>query len=131
MKETYININEECDAIDELCVICLEIEDDFKNRTIIHSKLLNGECECHYYIHKHCFDKWLEKRPNENTSCLICSSKAKIVLSNKDRCMKILNSSRLKKYCKEFCRLIQWLICLIFLWVLLTEINNVENNNHE
>ena len=34
MKETYLNINEECDAIDELCVICLEFEDEFQKRRI-------------------------------------------------------------------------------------------------
>ena len=48
MKETYLNITEECDAIDELCVICLEIEDGLKNRTIVHSKFLNSRCHCHY-----------------------------------------------------------------------------------
>tara|TARA_R110001592_G_scaffold136001_4_gene352676 strand:- start:2075 stop:2470 length:396 start_codon:yes stop_codon:yes gene_type:complete len=131
MKETYLNITEECDAIDELCVICLEIEDNFKNRTVIHSKFLNSQCHCHYYIHKRCFDKWLEKRPNENTSCLICSSKAKLVLSHKNRCIKILNGIRFKKCCTEFCKCIQIFLCLSFLWVMLTEFDNDENNTHE
>ena len=129
--ETYVNINEQCDAIDELCVICLEIEDDFKNRTILHSKFFNSQCECHYYIHKHCFEKWLEKRPTKNIACLICSSKANLVLSRKERCIKIVNSSEMKINCKKICRLIQWLVCLSFLWVLLREINNVKNNNDE
>ena len=47
-KETYLNISKDCDAIDELCVICLEIEDDFKNRTIVHSRFLNSQCQCQY-----------------------------------------------------------------------------------
>jgi len=131
MKETYLNITEECDAIDELCVICLEIEDGLKNRTIVHSKFLNSQCHCHYYIHKSCFDKWLEKRPNENTFCLICSSTAKLVLPYNIRCIKILNSSKLKKCCKEFCRLIQMFLCISFLWIVLTEIDTVKNNTDE
>lgn len=128
MKETYLNITEECDAIDELCVICLEIEDGFKNRTAVHSKFLNSQCHCHYYIHKRCFDKWLEKRPNENTACLICSSKAKLVLPCNIRCIKILNSSKVRICCKEFCRLIQIFLCISFVWIVLIEIDNVKNN---
>ena len=131
MKETYLNINEECDAIDELCVICLEFEDEFKIRTIIHTKLLKCQCECKYYIHKSCFDKWLNKRPNSNLTCLICSSTAKPVLSYKDCCVKILNSRRLKTCCKEFSKLIQWSLCLTFIWLLLIEIENLNNNYHE
>ncbi len=131
MKETYLNITEECDAIDELCVICLEIEDNFKNRTTVHSKFLNSQCHCHYYIHKSCFDKWLEKRPNENTTCLICSSKAKLVLSRKVRCIKMLNCIRLKKCCTELCKCIQIFLCLSFLWIMLTEIDTIKNNTDE
>jgi len=130
-KETYLNISKDCDAIDELCVICLEIEDDFKNRTIVHSRFLNSQCQCQYYIHKRCFDKWLEKRPTEDTTCLICSSKAKLVLSCKTRCIKTLNSNKLKKCCEEMCRLIPWFVCLSFLWIMLTEIDIAKNNTDE
>ncbi len=131
MKETYINITEECDAIDKLCVICLEIEDEMNNITIIRSELLKSKCDCCYYIHKSCFKKWINKRPVENLNCLICSSKATQVLTCKEKCIKIGNSKRLLICIKEFCKFTKWFLCVSVIWFILTEIDNIKNNYDE
>ena len=118
MKETYININEECDAIDELCVICLERMDQNKIVSVPHNKLLTCECECRYYIHKSCFDKWMTNRPTE-VSCLICLSKASPVLSCRDRvliCIRSRGCARIKRDCLHC---FSWVMCFISLWVTL------------
>ena len=48
------------------CVICLEIYDNKKNPCILHSNLINAECDCKYYIHKTCFAKWLKSAYKRN-----------------------------------------------------------------
>jgi hypothetical protein len=118
MKETYININEECDAIDELCVICLERTDQNKIVSVPHNKLLTCECECRYYVHPSCFDKWMANRPTE-VSCLICLSKASPVLSCRDRvfiCIRSRGFARIKRDCWHCFR---WFMCFISLFVTL------------
>ena len=123
MKETYININEECDAIDELCVICLERMDNNKAPSMPHSKLLTCECDCRYYIHKSCFDKWMVNRPTEVT-CLICLSKASPVLSYCDHvaiCMRSRGCIRLKRDCLHC---FSWFMCFMGLWIMLRIFEN-------
>lgn len=115
-KETYITINEECDAIDRLCVICLDSLDSHQKMTFPREKMLKCECECSYYIHKSCFDKWLINRPNEVT-CLICLSKATPVQTYMDVAKKCC---RVKMKCIRgvCCKLMMWTMCLVGLWII-------------
>ena len=116
-KETYITINEDCDAIDKLCVICLETMDGNQRMATPRHKMLKCECECKYYIHKSCFDKWLANRPN-NVSCLICLSKAKPVTTPMDIVKKCcyVRYERVKILCHTF---ISWVLCFISLCLML------------
>tara|TARA_Y100000768_G_scaffold387917_1_gene380973 strand:- start:6530 stop:6925 length:396 start_codon:yes stop_codon:yes gene_type:complete len=131
MKETYINITDECDAIDELCIICFEIEDGYKKKTITHSKLLKCTCKCNYYIHKSCFDKWLEKNPKKNVSCLICSSTATQVLSCKEKVGKIIKSKKIIICFKDICKFSLWVCCFLLVWIIISEYENINNNYDE
>lgn len=118
MKEIYTNINEECDAIDELCVICLERVDNNNAITVHRSKLLTCECDCRYYIHKSCFDKWMTNHTSE-VSCLICLSKASPVLSCSDRASICVRSERYLQISRNCWNCFSWFICLVSVWVTL------------
>jgi len=117
-KGAYITINTECDAIDELCVICLEKLDSRKVVSQPHTLFLNCECECNYYIHRSCFEKWADNRPTE-ISCLICLSKATQVLTLKQHIREYILTERCQYARKTCVSLTSWFICFMGLWVML------------
>ena len=101
------------------CVICLEIYDNKKNPCILHSKLLNAECDCKYYIHKTCFAKWLKNRPTNEMNCLICSSKAKPLLTYKQLCDELVRKPCCKQTVSCIYKMVVWFCLLTLCWLFL------------
>ena len=118
-KDTYITINTECDAIDELCVICMEKVDVRMVVSQPHTVFLKCECECKYYVHRSCFEKWADNRPRD-ISCLICLSKATQVLTLKEHVREYILTERCQYARKTCVSLASWFICFMGLWVMLS-----------
>ena len=117
---------------EKICVICLEIYDNNKNISILHSNLINAECDCEYYIHKTCFAKWLKNRPTNEITCLICSSKATPVLTYEQLCEELLRKPGCKKTIICIYKSIVWCGIIIICWFFFGILDErTANNNYE
>ena len=101
------------------CVICLEIYDNKINPCILHSNLINAECDCKYYIHKTCFAKWLKNRPTNEMNCLICSSKAKPLLTYEQLCDELVRKPCCKQTVRCIYKMVVWFSLLTLCWLFL------------
>lgn len=115
---------------DKNCVICLEYYDNNNNISILHSNLINANCECEYYIHKTCFSKWLKNRPTNEMNCLICSSNGKPVLTYQQYCQELIRKPGCKKTIICIYKSIIWCSIIILCWFF-SGILEKQNNNYE
>ncbi len=122
-KEVYIPINR-----DNNCVICLENCINNKEYSISHSKLINSECNCKYKIHKSCFDKWLKNRPIEEINCLICSSKAKPILTCNQQCYELTRKMNYNKIIICISKTFIIIVLMIFILFILNILESWNNN---
>ena len=97
----------------------VEIYDNKKNPCILHSNLINAECDCKYYIHKTCFAKWLKNRPTNEMNCLICSSKAKPLLTYEQLCDELVRKPCCKQTVRCIYKMVVWFCLLTVCWLFL------------
>ena len=85
--------------IENICVICLEIHDENGLKCVPHSNHINAKCECAYFVHRSCFQKWVHTRPQDTNTvnCLVCSSEGVLVLSYKERIIKVFANRKCLK----------------------------------
>ena len=61
---------------ENICVICLEAEDEYNSPPYKCDELLiHDTCQCEYYVHDTCLRQWIINRPYyDELKCLVCSS---------------------------------------------------------
>jgi hypothetical protein len=106
--------------MDKMCVICLEIYDENEIECVPQSNHINSKCECAYFVHRSCFKRWIHSRPQNinGVNCLVCSSEGVIVLSYKERIMKILTNQKCLKLIDCVVNFFCWFCVFMMIWEL-------------
>jgi len=115
--------------VEKVCVICLEVYDGEKRACVPHSKHIVAKCDCAYFVHSSCFQKWIQTRPPTNSvNCLVCSSEGVLVLSYVERISIVLKSRRCRNLLVSMTRIFCWGCVLMLLWEISCFIENREND---
>ena len=115
--------------VEKVCVICLEVYDGEKRACVPHSKHIVAKCDCAYFVHSSCFQKWIQTRPPTNSvNCLVCSSEGVLVLSYVERISIVLKSRRCRNLLVSMTRMFCWGCVLMLLWEISCFIENREND---
>ena len=122
------NTSDRNKLVEKVCVICLEVYDGEKRACVPHSKHIDAKCECAYFVHTSCFQKWVQTRPTNSVNCLVCSSEGMLVLSYVERISIVLKSRRCRKMLTSMTRIFCWLCLMMLLWEISCFIENREND---
>lgn len=115
--------------VEKVCVICLEVYDGEKRACVPHSKHIVAKCDCAYFVHSSCFQKWIQTRPPTNSvNCLVCSSEGVLVLSYVEGISIVLKSRRCRNVLVSMTRIFCWGCVLMLLWEISCFIENREND---
>jgi hypothetical protein len=115
--------------VEKVCVICLEVYDGEKRACVPHSKHIVAKCDCAYFVHSSCFQKWIQTRPPTNSvNCLVCSSEGVLVLSYVEGISIVLKSRRCRNLLVSMTRMFCWGCVLMLLWEISCFIENREND---
>lgn len=114
--------------VEKVCVICLEVYDGEKRACVPHSKHIVAKCDCAYFVHSSCFQKWIQTRPTNSVNCLVCSSEGVLVLSYVERTSIVLKSRRCRNLLVSMTRMFCWGCVLMLLWEISCFIENREND---
>ena len=114
--------------VEKVCVICLEVYDGEKRACVPHSKHIVAKCDCVYFVHSSCFQKWIQTRPTNSVNCLVCSSEGVLVLSYVERISIVLKSRRCRNLLVSMTRIFCWGCVLMLLWEISCFIENREND---
>jgi hypothetical protein len=114
--------------VEKVCVICLEVYDGEKRACVPHSKHIVAKCDCAYFVHSSCFQKWVQTRPTNSVNCLVCSSEGVLVLSYVERISIVLKSRRCRNLLVSMTRMFCWGCVLMLLWEISCFIENREND---
>ena len=116
--------------VESMCVICLEIYDEQGVECVPHSKHINAKCECAYFVHRSCFQKWVNTRPQHTNmvNCLVCSSEGVIVLSYTERIMKVFTNRKWLKTIKCLMNVFCWFCVFMMIWQIGIFVENRENS---
>ena len=90
----YTQLDEQNKPLDESprsreknCVICLDFLDDTGVVAKQKSDIARApECNCNYLAHKSCFEQWVQDKPTEDLSCLVCGSEMELIVSRREQC---------------------------------------------
>tara|TARA_Y100000741_G_C18165503_1_gene522979 strand:- start:160 stop:804 length:645 start_codon:yes stop_codon:yes gene_type:complete len=102
--------------VESMCVICLEIYDEQGIECVSHSKHINAKCECAYFVHRSCFQKWVQTRPTNSVNCLVCSSEGVLVLSYTERIKQVVTSRRFRKMLGSMFHVFCWISVFMCIW---------------
>ena len=116
--------------VESMCVICLEIYDEQGVECVSHSKHINAKCECAYFVHRSCFQKWVHTRPQHTNmvNCLVCSSEGVIVLSYTERIMKIFANREWLKTIRCIMNVFCWFCVFMMIWQIGVFVENREQS---
>ena len=114
--------------VEKVCVICLEVYDGEKRACVPRSKHIVAKCDCAYFVHSSCFQKWEQTRPTNSVNCLVCSSEGVLVLSYVERISVVLKSRRCRNVLVSITRMFCWGCVLMLLWEISCFIENREND---
>lgn len=116
--------------IENMCVICLEIHDENGLKCVPHSNHINAKCECAYFVHRSCFQKWVHTRPQDTNTvnCLVCSSEGVLVLSYKERIMKVFTNRKCLKLIHCVSNVFCWFCVFMMIWQIGVFVENREQS---
>lgn len=114
--------------VEKVCVICLEVYDGEKRACVPHSKHIVAKCDCAYFVHSSCFQKWVQARPTNSVNCLVCSSEGVLVLSYVEGISIVLKSRRCRNVLVSMTRMFCWGCVLMLLWEISCFIESREND---
>ena len=98
LDNVELNQSDSTNMVEKTCVICLEIMDENKVVCVQQSKLLTAECRCEYFVHKSCFNTWIQSRPSDSINCIVCSSKGVLTIGYKDKLIIMCKSRKFRRY---------------------------------
>ncbi len=129
LDNTQLNDNDTTNMVDKTCVICLEILDEKKRECVEQSKLITAECRCIYFVHRSCFQTWIQSRQfDDSINCIVCSSKGVIAMNYKDKLIIMCKSIKFRRYILFVIRVISYICVILTVREFIILIENIQSN---